>query len=148
MSKFKNKLEHLRPEGTAKYTLDGVHIPATNPKPVTLIGKFAGRANKAWWNAVVNAPESNEGGVRTADQADADDIESVKRATKYVITGWEDCLDESGKPYPYNPQDCADLLIEMIEKGRAEDVVMALAFFKNADRFCGKKVSAEALGNG
>ncbi len=131
---------HLKPQGTAKYTLDGV-IMAGQPAPVRLIGKHAGRSNAAYMNAVLSEPEGRDGGAKTAEQMDEDDRKLAKRLARYVLTGWENV------PLAFTPELCEQMLVNLIDNQRPDLVRAAFIFFADADRF-GSMPSAEVLGNG
>lgn len=138
MAKF--DFSHLKPQGTASYTLDGVVMEGQSA-PVKLIGKHAGRSNKAYMNAMLAEPDGREGGARTAEQMDEDDRKLAKRLARYVLVGWENV------PLAFNAKDAEDLLLNLIDNERPDLVRSAFVFFADADRF-GSAPSAEVLGNG
>lgn len=139
---------HLTPQGTARFRLDGVHVPVSNPKPVTLIGKHAGSSNPGWINAIMTTPEGREGGARTAEQIDAANRDRAKRMAKHVVCGWEDVLDASGKQMPYSAKAGESLLLALLDAQRPDLVQSALGFFADPDHFRDEPVvSPGDLGN-
>lgn len=141
------KFDHLTPVGVARFTLDGVHVPPSNPLPVILIGKHAGRSNASFVNAIMTAPEGREGGARTATQLDADDLDSARRIAGHVLTDWEHVEDEVGAPLPFTATAAEDLFRALIDAKRPDYVRAALLFFADADRFrAGPVIEASTLG--
>lgn len=134
---------YLKPQGTATYTLEGVHVPPDNPEPVKLHGKHAGRSNKAYMNALLSEPESREGGARTPEQMDEDDRKLAKRLARTVLTGW------SNVPMDFSGDLAERLLLSLIDNERPDAVRGAYIFFSDADRFGANTAAvAEKLGKG
>lgn len=126
-------------ERVHKHVLHGVHVPRTNPQPVTLRLRFCGRGTP-YWNAWNKAKELT------------DDTEANKRAAGWLarhgLDGWENVLDESGKPIPYTVQGGEELLHALIDARRAEKLVVAINVASSPDNFCEPAVEAVELGKG
>jgi len=71
---------HLTPSRTAKFALHGVHVPRSNPQPVTLEVKSGGEDNAAYMGALRKTTLSADPTERLRQQA--------SMIAKYVAVGW------------------------------------------------------------
>lgn len=134
--------EALRPDQVARFPLAELHIPRGNPKPVTLLLRWAGESNERWTAgaraAKFRAFASPQDQTRYYDEL----------AAKTVIVGWENVLDKNGKPMPYTPEAGAELLTRLRSVSRsslASEITLAAY---DASRFTAPPVDAGDLGNG
>ncbi len=145
------KFDHLKPKGAVWYTLDGVHVPPNNPKPVRLQMRHAGRSNPAFTNAILKLQKENEarsGGGSSAGALNAADERQARLFAMHVVIGWEGIEDEAGNAVPITPALVEDLLVALaIEYQRPDIVNGAATYAYNADNFRDEPIgSAEDLG--
>lgn len=100
-------------EPTARFTLSS--IPKIySDKHAVLIGRHAGRTNKAYMNAlmkIIRAEQSQSGGVSVA-KLESNDAQARKLLAQHVIVGWENVNSRDGKPIACS----ADKVLAFFEK--------------------------------
>lgn len=133
-------LGYLKPTRTARYKLAPVHIPRSNPSPVTLLVRHAGRSNGPLKSALLKLAQ-----VPEAERA----RQIVTLYAKHVITGWEDVLDQAGAPERYTSEAGAELLTALLDAERDDLVIGLRTFCEDADNFCDEPTTeAGSLGEG
>lgn len=135
----------LKPSQTVRFTLDNVFIPPENPAPVTLILKYAGRSNAAFFNASAKEPAASGAGT-AADQANASDLRMASLFARHVIEGWEG-VGLADAPIAYTHDGGEELLRWLIAEEQRADVFRAVQFVaSDADRFRPKQVDPVDVG--
>lgn len=126
MPKF--ELGYLKPKNTVWHTLERVHIPASNPLPVRLELKSAGRINAEYTNALLklNNDRAQEGLAVTAAGLEASDARHLKLFARHVVVGWDEVRNADGSPMPFSAGDCEELLIEIAIGQKSPDIVAGL----------------------
>lgn len=98
-------------EQTAEYsvheiTLEGL-VPVLTLKPAT-------DANKPYYNAKLKRATKNQrivsGGQVTVSLLDESREEDRELYVKYIVAGWRNVRDASGKEVPFNKKNCADFI--------------------------------------
>lgn len=141
--------EHLKPVGTVRYTLTGLHIPRDNPNPVVLELAHAGRSNAAYINAMMKirqADGASHGDESSAAELDTSDVRQSKAFARHVVIGWHNVV-ENGKPTACTPDRVEELLVMLIAAKRPDYVRGAVAFASNPDNFREERQpTAESVG--
>ena len=136
----------LKASETLRFTLDVVFVPESNPRPVVLLLRYAGRSNAALVNAAAKAPGAPVTGT-AAEQANAGDLRLTTLYAKHVVVGWEDVTTEDGTPIAYTAELGEELLRFLVIDEERPDIFRALVFVANdADRFMPKRVVPDAVG--
>jgi hypothetical protein len=140
---FDDCFDDLVPQGTVRFTLDGVLVRST--KPAVLVLKHAGEANAPYFNARAKIDAQLK--ATTGDvTGNAMRPLLIPIFAKHVIAGWDNVNDEAGKPLAFNATVCAAFLTSLAAK-RPDIVDRAFVFAMIPDNFTGQ-IDAEALGNG
>ncbi len=136
----------LKASEIIRFKLDVVFIPESNPRPVVLLVKYAGRSNAAYVNAAAKTPAALSAG-NSAEQANASDLRTALYA-KHVITGWENVMDADGEtPIAYTPEFGEELLRFLIIDEQRPDIFRTLAYVANdAEQFVAPRVDPGAVG--
>lgn len=145
MADFLVDVDHLRPTELARFKLGVQPNPKSAPF-ITLIGKYAGRSNHAFINAVMRL-EGEYNTELTAQQLDAGDEKRAELFARHVITDWEGPCDSDGKPVPYSPELLMRVFRALIAAKRPDVVAAAFRYFNDADNFTAS-ASSSKLGNG
>lgn len=100
---FEDDLDYLAPKGTIRFTLNGVHLPKTNPKPVVLVIRHT--ETTASYVAARAARDSNRtaglAGAQTTPEQDREYALGVAALfATHIVERWEDALDATGQPLP------------------------------------------------
>lgn len=122
---------------TARFTLYGIQMP-TGDNPV-LVGRYAGEANRPYYNALLKRQAKRVQATQAALRANAvtpemialnrdDDRELFPR---FVLTGWENVCDAKGKPVAFSEENARDFL----EALPNEDFDEVRGFFSNRSQF-------------
>lgn len=147
------KEQSIKVDATAKFTLYTIQMPDdTNP---VLIGRYAGEANKPYYNAVLREQAKGVAAKQAALKAGAISAEMLAEGReldrelfpKFVLTGWENVLDSEGKLVPFNEQNAADFLAALPN----EDVDDVRNFFGTRTNFRTAQksiISDEAIAEG
>lgn len=130
--------DHMTPRGTVEHTLEGVYIPRTNPNPVVLTLKFAGRGSP-YWGAITKAKPLHDKDAATARAASL--------FAKHGVAGWKN-VEKDGQPVAYTPELGAEVFAKLIKAKRGEIVDNALGMAMNPDLFGEPVVSADDVGKG
>ena len=139
---YDDLFDDLAPQGTVRFTLDGVRVRSS--KPVALVLRHAGESNTAFQNARRKADSQLK--AHTGD-ATAEVLRPVLIGlfAKHVITGWENVVSADGNPTSYSADECEQFLTALAKRG--PDIVDAMISFAfRADNFRDPIGSAEALG--
>ena len=116
---------HLEPVGTIDHTLTGVHIPPTNPEPVVLELRHAGKGNERFTKALKNAAAKGKTGEELF----------VSIFAKTVVCGWRNVKKLDGRDVEFSPQAVEEMLRRLLEANRGDIVSRAIAHAGDADRF-------------
>ncbi len=136
----------LKASETIRFTLDVVFIPESNPRPVVLLLRYAGRSNAALVNASAKAPAAAANGS-AAEQANAGDLRLAELYAKHVVVGWDDVTADDGTPIAYTPALGEELLKFLILEEERPDIFRTLAYAANsAELFVPKRVDPDAVG--
>jgi hypothetical protein len=132
-----NLFDHLRPVAKFhEHVMHGVHIPASNPKPVALHLAYCGKGTR-FWNAI------------TKFKTLADDRAATKRAAEVFsrmgIVGWAN-VEHDGQALPYSSEIGGQVLEMLVDADRADKVDAALVAAMNPDNFTEPVVEAAELG--
>lgn len=115
MSKF-SYLEKTKPvlETPIAYTLEQITINGKHP---ILKVVFAGEGNRKYFNALLQHSQLTNKGVRTRkkNNINVDTLKEVRNRDremypKYIVTGWENVMDNSGKNVEFSEEECKDFL--------------------------------------
>jgi hypothetical protein len=130
--------DHLEPSAERRHThtMHGVHVPPSNPKPVTLSLKFCGRGSP-FWNARMKLKP-------LTDQTEAS-LRIAALFARHGVDGWEN-VAIGGQAKPYSPELGAEMFTKLIEKNRLEYIDAALGDAQNPDNFTPPLVEAGELG--
>lgn len=98
-------------EHTARYAMHEITVEGRTP---TLIVKPATDANKPYYNAKLKRAAKNQrvvlGGQITVGLLDESRDEDRELFAKYVVVGWEDLVDATGKDVPFTKRNCEDFV--------------------------------------
>lgn len=132
-----NLFDHLKPVAKFhEHVMHGVHIPATNPKPVILHLAYCGKGTR-FWNAI------------TKFKALADEKAANRRSAEVFsrlgIVGWAN-VENDGQPLAYSTELGAQVLEMLIAVDRDEKIDFALNAAMNPENFTEPVVEAIELG--
>jgi hypothetical protein len=122
---------------TASFTLYGIEMPnGANP---VLVGRYAGEANRPYYNALLKRQAKRVQRTQAALRAGMVDPEMLAQNRdddrelfpRFVLTGWAEVCDAKGKEVPFNEQNAADFLAALPN----EDFDDARNFFSNRSNF-------------
>lgn len=137
MSFFEDDLfAHLAPSETVDYTLDGVHIPPTNPKPVVLELVYAGKGTP-YWNAITKA--------KPVDDEDESNKRAAALFAQHAIRGWKN-VEKNGTAVTYSPEIGGEVLIKLLAAKRFAKVDAVITYGIRPDNFKPPMVEAAELG--
>lgn len=131
----------LRTDQAAEFTIHGLHIPRGNPKPVTLICKHWGEANKD-----LQAAHKNKA-FRKLVSEDATRA-TIELLARYVIVGWRDVNDKDGSPREYSAKLGEELLRQLVRVENSVLIDRIALFVREPSNFRAPLVDAEELGKG
>ena len=136
---------------TKELVLDQIVTP-DDAGPLTLIGVFAGKSNKAFTNAVVRR-DSLRAKMRKAKNQSYDTIQEARKDdeeifAQHIITGWKNVFFESGKPAKFTPENVATLLAAFPDDvfDEVREFFCDPESFRDSDTLT--SADAEELGNG
>ena len=81
--------DHLAPPETVEWSLEGVSIPRSNPKPVVLLLKFAGRGSP-YLIALAKC--------KPLDDRQAATERALGLFAKHAVAGWKNVIDDDRPP--------------------------------------------------
>lgn len=137
MSDFEDVFAPLAPVGTARFALTGIAV--RSDKDVVLIGRHAGRSNRALTNAVLKMAKAQQGKLRASStqQLAENDAMFARMFARYVLTGWENVYGSDGKPIPFTADKCEEFLLALgaMRPGIAGAGGAIDQFFSDEDNF-------------
>jgi hypothetical protein len=133
MSKF--KLGYLKPDKTVWQTLEGVHVPPSNPKPVRLELKSSGRINAEYTESVLklNREREKDGVLDTVNGLEASDAKQLRLFSRHVVVGWDEVRNADDSPMPFSARDVEDLLVAISIENKRPDLI-GPAMYRAADQ--------------
>lgn len=117
---------NLQPSGTVRFTLSGVRCPGA-AADVVLILKHAGKGNAAWENAKrkIDAAIRARSGTATGETLIE---EMLVPFAKFVVDGWENVLEDDGKPSQPTAAKYEEFLRYLLGEGGGDILDQALAY--------------------
>ena len=116
MSKF-TKLAKLAiaKDETREFTLEGVTMK--EGVDIVLIGKYAGRSNTGYTNAILRA-NTARGRMKKRQRITAKTLiknreDDQEIFANHVLVDWKNAFDDEGKVVKFSVDDCLDLLSEL-----------------------------------
>lgn len=100
----------------------------------TLVVKFAGESNKVYFNQVLKKMEEWNRRKRKLDAKYLSDMRDLDRELfpQYVVVGWKNVTDPSGKEIPFTQENCADYLKNVLDDDQFESL---RSYAKDASNF-------------
>lgn len=139
-----------------RFTLVGIRVRSDSD--VVLIGKHAGRGNKAYMNALLKRAKASDAQVGvslTPDKLDLNDAEFRQMFSRHVLTGWENVNGPDGNPWPFNADRCLAFLNKLAQPDQYPELVVSSGpidrYFSNGENFRvddDTRADASALGEG
>lgn len=139
------KDQGVKGDAIARFTMYGITMPdGANP---VLIGRYAGEANRPYYNEMLKRQMKTVSAKQAAFKAGAVNPEMIGETRdmdrelfpKFVLTGWENVTDGSGKAVKFNADDCRGFL-EALDNEDFDDV---RNFFGNRVNFKGNTPSTD-----
>lgn len=122
-----NLFDHLKPVAKSyEHIMHGVHIPASNPKPVVLHLKFCGRGS-TYWNAIMK--------FKTLADEKAATKRAAERFAVMGVAGWDNVETAAGTPVAYTHELGQQVFDMLVDADREEKVDLAIQVAMNKDNF-------------